>query len=257
MDSTNEEMLSGAELDPYKVPALTTCWWCGSSDALTREHKFKKSDLVRMWDIGGGPVWGNGTELRPVKSARKSQDVRFDPGLCGPCNNERSQPFDVAYQAFSDYVWDRPQLSRATHLDLAEVYGNDWPAGARSLARYVAKHIGCRMAHERFPVPRSLAAFLNGAPYAEDVQMVLFKSKPHYLVYHQARVAGDDGRGLWIDPGMGMVSPSLGRLTLYSSSLTIGFVGVFYRWEQQPKGLDPFYDYQHGRLHWRHKLPEW
>lgn len=248
--------LSGEDLDPYRVPELTACWWCGRPGPLTHEHKFKKSDLVRMWDIGGGLVWGDGTTVRPVKSARKSRDVRFDPGLCSSCNNDRSQPFDQAYQAFSDYVWDHPDLRSATHLDMALIYGTDWPVGVRNLARYVAKHIGSRMAHDRFPVPPSLGAFLDGAPYADDVQMVLFKSRDHYRFYVQAGRDDLDGRGLWIAPAQGRVSPSLGRLTLYSSSLIVGFIGVFYRWEQQPNGLDPFYDYQRARLHWRHKLPE-
>jgi hypothetical protein len=44
-----DDMLAGADLDPYRVPAPTACWWCGSPGPLTREHKFKKSDLGRMW----------------------------------------------------------------------------------------------------------------------------------------------------------------------------------------------------------------
>jgi hypothetical protein len=252
-----DEMLSGAALDPYRVPALTTCWWCGRPGPLTREHKFKRSDLGRMWDGDESLLWGNGTERRTLKSMRKSRDVRFEPGLCGPCNNDRSQPFDRAYQAFSDYVWNHGELGRADWLDMAQVYGATWPTSVPDLARYFGKHIGCRMAHDRFPIPPSLSAFLDGTAHAADVQMVLFKSQPHYDVYRQAQAAGDDARGLWLEPGLGHVSPSRGRLVTYSGSLIVNFVGVFYRWELEPDGLDPFYDYRRARLHWRHKLPDY
>jgi hypothetical protein len=138
---------------------------------------------------------------------------------------------------------------------MATIYGHDWPTQVRNLARYFAKHIGCRIAHDRYPVPLSLGEFLDGAQYAEDVQMVLFKSDEHYRMYVQANHDGLDARGLWMARGLGAVSRSRQRLTMYSSSLTTNFVGVFYRWELQPDGLDPFYDYQHARLHWRHDLP--
>lgn len=250
-----DEMLSGSGLDPYKVAVLKSCWWCGSPGPLTHEHKFKKSDLLRMWEPGSSPVWGNNTELRQIRSARKSPEVRFDPGLCGPCNNDRSQPFDRAYQAFSDHVWDRPELWRADFLDMAQIYGRNWRAAVRNLGRYFAKHIGSRMAHDGFAVPTSLCAFLDGASHASDVQMVLFKSREHYQIYTEAQLAGVDAKGLWMDPAYGQVSRSRQRLERYSSSMGINFVGVMYRWEARPTGADRFYDHQIARLYWRHELP--
>lgn len=248
-------ILSGADLDPYKVPALTSCWWCGSQGPLSREHKFKKSDLSRMWDEDEGLVWGDGAIHRQVRSARKSSEIRFTPSLCAPCNNQRSQPFDEAYQAFSDHVWDHPELRRARYLDMADVYGHDWPQRVPDLARYVAKHMGCRMAHERYPVPPSLKEFLNGAPKAADVQMVLFRSRDHYQLYRQGVRAGLESRGLWISPAQGAVSPSRQELTMYSSGLVVNFIGVMYRWEDGCRDTEPFYIYKRARLRWRHRLP--
>ncbi|ALG06928.1 hypothetical protein AOZ06_08295 [Kibdelosporangium phytohabitans] len=146
-------------------------------------------------------------------------------------------------------------MSQQASLDMSAVYGLDWPRQVRNLARYFAKHIGSRIAHDRFPVPPSLGRFLDGAHYAHDVQMVLFKSDPHYQMYLQARRDGLDGRGLWMEPALGMVSTSTQRLTRYSSSLIINFVGVFYRWNLLLDPLDPFYNYQGALLHWRHDLP--
>ena len=249
------EVLSGADLDPYKVPAVSACWWCGSPGPLTREHKFKKSDLSRMWDLSGGLVWGDDVRQREVKSVRKTQDVRFEPSLCARCNNERSQPFDEAYRSFSEYVWDRPELRRARYIDMASIYGTDWSMRVLDLARYVAKHIGCRLAHERYPIPSSLKLFLDGAPTMPDVHMVLFKSRDHYELYTKGVRDGVEARGLWISPSLGGVSPSRQQLTLYSSALIVNFIGIFYRWEDGCQSTDPFYVYRRARLHWRHKLP--
>ncbi|WP_203987191.1 hypothetical protein [Virgisporangium aurantiacum] len=139
---------------------------------------------------------------------------------------------------------------------MADVYGDDWRVDVLNLARYVAKHIGCRMAHEGYPVPPSIPTFLNGGGRLNDVEMVLFKSRPHYELYRMGMRDGIDSRGLWISPANGAVSRSRQQLSMYSSSLIVNFVGVMYRWEHAKEDVDPFYVYQRGRLHLRHRLPE-
>lgn len=258
MDNNEEDpkLLQGADLDPYKIAPLETCWWCGSSDALTREHKFKRSDLDRMAGTEG-LVWGSDGTQRAVRSTRKSQPVRFDPSLCARCNNERSQPFDIAYQEFSDFVWGTPPAWRRHFLDLALIYGDDWESRSLDLARYFAKHLGCRLAHDNFPVPPSLGEFMSGrTAVLHDVQMVLFKSHGHYKLYKLGLRDGVDARGLWISPATGDVSPSRQCLTMYSSGVVVNYTGVYYRWQQDCKGVDPFYLHRRARLHDRSRLPQ-
>lgn len=250
------ETLSGSALDPFKVPPLTVCWWCGNADPLTSEHKFKRADLARMWDPNDGLLWGSDQETQIVRSARKSKQVRFSPSLCAPCNNRRSQPFDRAYQRFSDYVWERPSLWRSRWLNMQAVFGESWETDVGNLARYFVKHMGCRMAHERYPVPTSLAEFLDGAATARDVQMVLFKSRPHRDLLRMGIRDGLDTRGLHLSPALGAVSRSRQELSMYSSGLVVNFVGVMYRWEAGNDEVDPFYKYRRAKLHNREKLPE-
>lgn len=207
-----------------------------------------------MWDAVEGLAWVNDVRIKPIRSAGKSPQVRFEPSLCAPCNNDRSQPFDRAYQIFSDYVWGRPSLWRARYLDMADVYGPTWQQEVVQLARYVAKHIGCRMAHERFPVPPSLSRFLDGEPLLVDTHMVLFKSRDYYRLYRKGVWGGYDARGLWISPARGAVSRSQQRLTVYSSGLAVNMIGIMYRWEDNCQGVDPFYLYRRARIHQRHKL---
>lgn len=250
------EPLAGDALDPYKSPVPKECWWCGEA-TLSREHKFKASDLRRMSDVEqGGVMWGDGESLRAVRSVRKSAVVRFRANLCARCNNQRSQPFDHAYDKFSDYLWtNQDGLWRRRYLDLADIYGSGWPTQSLELARYIAKHIACRMVHDGFAAPPGTAAFLDGEPVLTNVHMVLFKDRALYGLYRRGLREGCDARGLWLGPANGAVSRSRRRLTMYSSSMAVGGVGVMYRWDEDCTQIDPFYFYRRARLHQRHRLP--
>lgn len=248
-------MLRGGELDPYKSAPPTSCWWCGSTAPLTQEHKFKKTDLLRMLDEDG-LMRGDGDAVHKIRSVAKSPGVRFRHSLCAKCNNERSQPFDYAYDAFSEYLWsNQAPLWRKRHLDLREVYSEDWKLHSLHLARYVAKHMACRMVNDGYEVPPGVVPFLEGAPVLNAVQMVLTKNRDLHRLYRLGGKEAVDLRGLWLGAAFGGVSRSRQRLTVYASSLSVGHVGVFYRWDEDYPATDPFYLYQRARLHLRHRLP--
>jgi hypothetical protein len=164
----------------YPVPGR--CWWCGSP-ADSREHKFKRSDLVRAF--GKGPYHGDETLVRLGGRGRRevhgpnSDAFKFSPSLCQRCNNERSQPFDRAYEHFIGHVDDESRnVLRARRVNLAEVYGPTWHSDAMDLARYLVKHIGCRLAEVTATTPtgidRSLPEFLDGGPYPRSLELELY-----------------------------------------------------------------------------------
>lgn len=72
-------------------------------------------------------VWGGDPErLHTVRSTKKSGAVRFKRALCTLCNSTRSQPFDRAYDSFSEYVWrNLDDLWHCDYLDMEEVAGAD------------------------------------------------------------------------------------------------------------------------------------
>ena len=253
-----ERIVSGDELLPYKSPAGAVCWRCGAK-ATTREHKFKRTDLERMWGAGDQYLvhYGGGKmPLSKVTSARKSQQIRFSPNLCAQCNNARSQPFDRAYDRFAEYVWaNLDSLRRRRYLDASDIYGNDWRIGFHDLARYVVKHVGCRIADSDFAVPQDFRDFLDGGDRAAHMHMVTFKDRDLSRWRTRASRQGIDAAGLHIDPGMAVINRSTHAMTMYSSSLGLGYVGVMYRWEEDASNTDPFYIYKLAPLHWRHRLP--
>lgn len=234
-----DDVLSGDALAPYRVPKPTTCWWCGSSGPLTHEHKFKRRDLSRM-GTAADLVWGS-DRIRKIRSISKSNGVRFTESLCAPCNNTASQPFDYAYDTFSDFIWGNENLWATGHIDWWDVYGNSWGSSALNLARYAVKHMGCRMIHDGYDVPSSFATFLNGAPTIADVKLWLVKSSAHHDLYLMGVRDGQDTLGVWNSPAEGTASRSLQCLTGYWSATIIGFIGIAFSWEQGRSGADSFH----------------
>jgi hypothetical protein len=154
------------------------CWWCGDP-ADSREHKLKRSDLVR--EFGPPPYYGART-LQRVSGAG-SQSVtgpgsavfKFDPSLCARCNDTRSQPFDRAWDAFTNFLAKNEKMILATqHVDLRSVFGGTWLTQAADIARYLVKHLICRIVHE-LPGPIKLDAplfeFLDGGAFPECLQI--------------------------------------------------------------------------------------
>lgn len=142
------------------------CWWCGVAPADSREHKLKRSDLVRQF--GRGPY----NELVSVRrgQTRKVQGpnsnlVKFEATMCANCNNERSQPFDLAYAKFTAYLHEHERHVLASRsVDLRVIYGEEWEAGRDGLLCYMAKHVGCRLAENGVEVPLPIRGYLDGGP---------------------------------------------------------------------------------------------
>lgn len=212
-----------------------------------------------MWQEAEPLKWG-GTEadLRDVRSAKRSKIVKFKPSLCANCNNARSQPFDRAWDTFAEFVWrSSDELADRQFLDLRVLYGENWREGAANLARYVAKHVGCRMVDDGFKPPNSLARFLDGEPLCQNTHMVTFFDRVLHNLEVGQRADGIDARGLWLAPANGAVSPTRGVLTAYGSALSVASVGIMYRWDADTVEVDPFYLHCKARLHDRSELPEW
>lgn len=250
MSGDEKPYLEGDDLAPFKIPNSGRCWWCGAK-ADSREHKFKRTDLSRMWDKDDHLIWvGDRREVK-VRSARKSPVVKFAANLCARCNNMRSQPFDTAYDLFSTYVWEHPEsLYRSSSLNMKLIYGKDWSVGALDLGRYVAKHIGCRMAASGYAVPDAIIPFLEGVLPLSNIQMTLFKDPERWKIYRDLKKDGIQGLGLWLPPAWGEVSRSRGQVVVYSSALIVGYIGVMYRWSADTAETDLFYLHRRVSLPW-------
>lgn len=153
---------------------------CGAK-ATTSEHKFKHSHLRQIARRDGEADPRNvhkfsATLNDTLRSLNKGSQVRWGKNLCAPCNNTRSQPFDRAYDRFVAFMLAHADnLHSRTHLDWAEVYGEEWQEGAISLARYFVKQFGCMMATERLHVPQDAIDFVQGSPRSASLHLALWR----------------------------------------------------------------------------------
>jgi len=161
-------------LEPFVKISRDLCWWCQARPADSREHKFKRTDLVRVHGRGElrGPrtlVVRSGersTEHRSTKNAA----LKFSPSMCAYCNNTCSQPFDRAYDEFIEWVVaNEAAVLAERRIDLTAVFGSDQRGKAEDVLRYFVKHICCRLAEtvdaDGDPlIPSDAVRLLDGGP---------------------------------------------------------------------------------------------
>ncbi|SJN28764.1 hypothetical protein [Luteococcus japonicus] len=113
----------------------------------------------------------------PLLTLKKGAQVKWRKSMCAPCNNTRSQPFDMAYDAMETFLVDHAdQMSSWRRLAWTDVYGTDWEQGAADLGRYFAKQMCCMLATQQLPIPDDLIAFLDGAPRCPSVAFTLCRN---------------------------------------------------------------------------------
>jgi len=138
------------------------CWICGTNEGLSGEHKIKKSDLKKTPDNLPGILKGYKGQEKPIQGLN-SKLLKFDNSICATCNNQKTQQADRSYDEFRDHSTEKIMSilnKTADAIDIAEVsdFNN---AGRLELARYFAKHIGCQIDHNKFPIPCRLSRFVN------------------------------------------------------------------------------------------------
>ena len=161
--------------------------------------------------------------------------VKFPKSMCDVCNNADSQPFDRAYAKFSDYLAST-RVRILPGVSFEEIYGDSWQDDALNLARYYAKHFGCRIVRAGLPVPDSLRAFLDGAINMPDAHMALITTDS---VHRRAK------ESLTLSSGFAWTDPGLTEFQSYVMAAYVGSVGVRYQWwAQRPEGWDSsFFSY--------------
>lgn len=183
-------------LDPLRLPPSGRCWWCGDP-ATTEEHRFKLSTLRRVARADTGKedprtVFKKSDDWEgPLRSIKKGGQVRWRKNMCAKCNNQRSQPFDTAYDTMESFIVAHAgEMMRWREFKWTDVYGAEWQRGSGDLARYFGKQLGCMLATQRLPVPPDLIEFLNGAKRCPPVSFTLARN---WRAGHMHRVMIRDG----------------------------------------------------------------
>src|SRR5262249_34841396 len=79
-----------------------------------------------------------------------------------PCNNARTQPFDIAYERFSAWILSNTDtLHERANLDFTEIFGTAYAEDAVNLLCYFGKSLGCQIANAGFEPPAALRRMLT------------------------------------------------------------------------------------------------
>jgi hypothetical protein len=161
------------------------CWICGDP-ATTAEHRTKASDLRAMF----GPVDQNKplyfhTEERrnqAIKGMRASI-LRSRALLCAKCNNERTQPYDRAWERLSEFLRSRRDLRSRQVLQLSNVFPGSVKRSMLHVHLFFVKLFGCAIVEHSIPIPIQ--------PFAD----ALMQSRPHANVFVRFVPVLPDRRG--------------------------------------------------------------
>lgn len=231
-----------SQFDHLRKPSDGTCWWCGAI-ADSKEHKYKRTDLAKLQGGGEALVWGSEDEINhKVRSIRKSDAVRFSKSLCRKCNGNRSQPFDRSYDIYVDFLWEHSaEMWDWEGIPMEEVFGKDWPITQLNLARYFAKHFGCRIAEEGLPVPPSIISFMNGSTSVPHIGMFFTKHEDVWELRKGLQHIDSKMPGLWLGGMQASMTSDLSRVVFLRTNTLVGYIGVELIWNEKTPEIDSFF----------------
>ena len=159
------------------------CWICGAP-ANSAEHSVKRSDIFRLF--GRGPYTKGNRLLKKTEDGTRtvvqgpgSRHLTFENVICQPCNNTLTQPFDLAYDVFMDYVVaNANSVLRERRIDLRRVFGVCGHKQYKNLFRYFVKSLGCRIADANRAVPADLSSAMRGGPLPSTLALTFCVNEP-------------------------------------------------------------------------------
>lgn len=256
-NEAGERYLDRDEVTDYLQPFDGKCWWCESTN-LTGEHKFKQTDLRRMFrESENEPlVFFSDDGRAELVRGPNASIAKFDKNLCSECNNARSQQFDRAWDCMSSYISDSwRSLKPGSRIDLKKLYrGTSYDAA--DLTRYVAKHLGCKIAAADCPVPDDLRRYMNDPNSVNSVHIAMYFSNGRALMRHTiAHFTGIQHEMLSNGPLISTFSKSRRVPTSYVTELSVGPIGFLIKWDEEQIADRPLHRARYSLLYNREKMP--
>lgn len=148
-------------MDGFSPCVTNQCCLCGSSDALTGEHKIKASALRAEFGRSSLVIGRRGEGYRAAQSAG-SRELHFKAPLCADCNSTRTQPADLAFDQFRDVALG---IARRGEDPAKAFHSAKFVEGGElrlDLFRYFAKLLCCHLAELGAPHQLPISQFAIG-----------------------------------------------------------------------------------------------
>jgi len=131
------------------------CWICGG-DANSGEHLIKVSDLKSLFGhvTQELPLYFHTDQERnqPIRGI-KSDKLKYKALLCSRCNNERTQPHDMAWERLSTYLRDRqPPIRQSMLVRLDRAFPGSVSKSMLAVHLFFVKLFGCLIMENNIPI---------------------------------------------------------------------------------------------------------
>lgn len=130
------------------------CWVCGN-DARTGEHTIKRSDLRAIFGhvSQDRPLYQHTAKNRNIPVKGLNVDLLKSGGrLCAHCNNQRTQPFDKAWERLSAALRAKKVIRSGECIDLGKVFPGSVKKSMLHVHLYFVKLFGCLIAENALPI---------------------------------------------------------------------------------------------------------
>ena len=214
------------------------CWICGAPSN-SREHKIKKSDFVRRYGnqpfhkIGGMLHFVNGVSSNVQGPGAKI--LTYEPLICSDCNNNKSQPWDMAYEQFEKWLFENTSaILQRRFILLEDVFGPDnFSSGCPALYKYFVKAFGCRLASAGISVPSDLVELFKQDYFLTKLRLTFAIHKSSFALLPE-----DRDNYLGIGDLFRLDSRRKGVMERYNWYIQIGWLRVwFFYVTEVPSGL--------------------
>jgi hypothetical protein len=182
------------------VEKSMTCWIC-NRPANTREHIIKQSDIRRLF--GRGP-YQKGRRLKKTnqnttKKLIQSEDstqIKYQKSLCKNCNSSRSQPWDIAYDIFMEYILSHEtELKKTRIICFEKMTEGNIGEFSKNLYPYFIKTFGCQIYEIGLNTPSELSNFLLGNRIKTNLKITfaIYENMPQYITSPMIQIHDFEG----------------------------------------------------------------
>jgi hypothetical protein len=217
------------------------CWWCANK-ADSREHRFKKTDIIR--EFGKGPfkkghLFKTEDNLNPENGlpiqGPNSTYLKFAKNICQKCNNERSQIFDHSYDKFMDYIkLNEDEIFISKEVNLNSVFGTNWNIYYHNLMKYFIKNICTRLADIGIKVEQKIIEYLDSStPEIEFLELTFQIRTDWSEIYKHLKIIKEDFGYINASGIKGNQSKSLGSYYSLEGSLQYRWFQVKYTYDNR------------------------
>lgn len=151
------------------------CWICGVDNPTTREHKIKSSDLSSLY---GKPTQENPLYLHKNMHLNKrvgsldSDILKYKHHICKNCNNSMTQPYDLAWAQYSEFIRFKSPSSRPKDvIRFNRIFPYKTKLHMLRVHLYFVKLFGCQIIDNNIPID------------IEPFSSALVEAKPHEDLY--------------------------------------------------------------------------